>query len=234
MEQSTIRILGGGATQRLVMNFAEGFERTHGVRLHGDFGAVGGMRDRVLAGEAVDLILLTEEIVDALSRSGHVIASSKRAIGSVATSVAVPAGRPHPPLDSERQVADALRASGEIHFPDPERATAGIHFHGVMERLGLLPALRDRLRTHPNGMTAMQALADCTDGTAIGCTQTTEILATQGVELVAELPGSVGLRTLYCGAIGSRSPDAARAAGFLETLVADATIAFRREIGFRP
>ena len=233
MEQATIRILGGGATQRLVMNLAEGFERTHGVRLDCDFGAVGGMRERVLAGEAVDLILLTDGIVDALSRSGHAIAGSKRAIGSVATSVAVPVGRRHPPLYSEGELADALRAAGEIHFPDPERATAGIHFHGVIERLGLLPAVRGRLRVHPNGMTAMRALADSPNGTAIGCTQTTEILATQGVEMVAELPASAGLNTLYCGAVGSRSPDAARAAEFLESLVADTNIAFRHEIGFR-
>ena len=78
----------------------------------------------------------------------------------------------------------ALLGADAIHFPDPERATAGIHFARVLAEVGISGALfAAKAKTHANGAAAMRALAEA--GTrALGGTQATEILATPGVRLV--------------------------------------------------
>ncbi len=68
---SNLRILSGGAANGLVTALTASFTQATGLGVSGDFGAVGGMRDRVVQGEAVDLIILTRATVDQLAASGQ-------------------------------------------------------------------------------------------------------------------------------------------------------------------
>src|SRR5581483_4897753 len=116
----------------------------------------------------------------------------------------------------------------------PKLATAGIHFAGVLDRLGIARALGPRLRPFPNGATAMRELAAAGSAHPIGCTQITEILATPGVALVGPLPEDLGLATVYPSGVAARAalPDAARRLAAL--LAGDAAGRLRRRLGFEP
>jgi molybdate transport system substrate-binding protein len=208
----SLKVHSGGAAQGLVGALAAAFEREAGLTIDGTFGAVGAMRERLLAGDPSDLVILTAALIRDLGAAGHVRAEEAADIGVVTTSVAVRAGDPEPPLTDLPALRAALLSADEIFFPDPGKATAGIHFAGVLDQLGIRAELRDRLRTFPNGATAMAALARSTAGRPIGCTQTTEILSTPGLTLVAPLPPGAELATIYTAAPASRAthPEAAR------------------------
>ena len=135
------------------------FEASTGCRIDGVFGAVGAMKARLLAGEPVDIMILSRALIDGLARDGHVVARSAKDIGAVQTAIAVRSGDPAPAVGSAAELRAALLASDAIHFPDPEQSTAGIHFAKVLRDLGIRDALADRLRPAPNGATAMRALA---------------------------------------------------------------------------
>jgi molybdate transport system substrate-binding protein len=126
--------------------------------------------------------------------------------------------------DSLPAVADAaelrmvLGKADEIHFPDPEQATAGIHFAKVMKALGLWQDAARRLRPASNGAVAMRALAASTSHRPIGCTQATEILSTTGVALVAPLPPGCDLTTTYTAAVSTRSEWQAEAVNLIRLL----------------
>ena len=152
-----LRVLSGGAAQGLVEALRADFEAASGCRVDGTFGAAGAMRDRLLAGQPADLMILSRALIDELARDGHVAAASAPDIGSVETAVAVRTGDPAPPIGSVDQLGTALLAADAIHFPDPAQATAGIHFAGVLHKLGLAQVLAARLRPAPNGATAMRA-----------------------------------------------------------------------------
>ena len=107
---------------------------------------------------------------------------------SCETGVAVRAGDPAPAVGDAAGLRAALLAADAIYFPDPKLATAGIHFAKVLERLGIGADVAARLQPHPNGATAMRALAQSGAARPIGCTQVTEILSTPGVTLVGPLP----------------------------------------------
>jgi molybdate transport system substrate-binding protein len=79
---------------------------------------------------------------------------------------------------------------------------------------------------------AMAALAREGPSGALGCTQSTEILYTPGVTLVAPLPPPFALSTRYALAVSTRatSPDIARI--FAAQLTSPENAALRRRGGF--
>lgn len=228
----TLRVLSGGAAQGLVEALRADFEAASGCRIDGAFGAVGAMRERLLAGEPADLMILSRALIDGLIRDGNVDAASARDIGTVETAIAVRAGDPAPPIGSTEQLRTALLAADAIHFPDPAQATAGIHFAGMLHKLGLAQVLAARLRPAPNGATAMRALAASTSTRPLGCTQATEILSTPGIDLIGSLPEGCDLSTTYSCAVAARSALAADAAQLSALLAGDAQRALRRRLGF--
>ncbi len=186
-----LRILSGGAAHGLVQTLAPAFAEHTGYGVAGEFSAVGGLRKRIIDGEPVDLVILTQAILAELGGLGLVVPTSIRDIGGVATAIAVREGDAAPPCGDSATLREALLAADAIYFPDPELSTAGIHFRNVMANLGILEQVSSRLRTFPNGATAMKSLATAPEKRPIGCTQATEIVATRGVRLVDDLPGNM-------------------------------------------
>src|SRR5438876_882721 len=92
----TLKLLSGGAAQGLVAQLRERCLSETGCAIEGTFGAVGAMRDRLLAGEPCDLVILTQALVDQLAAEGHVGGASRQPIGVVKTGIAVKAGEDLP------------------------------------------------------------------------------------------------------------------------------------------
>jgi molybdate transport system substrate-binding protein len=190
------------------------------------------MKEALLAGEPCDVMILSDALIHTLVVAGRLRGDARVALGRVRTGIAVPTGRPHPDVASPDALRRALQAADAVYFPDPQRATAGIHFARVLASLGIAESLQERLITHPNGATAMAAMARSGLPGAIGCTQVTEILHTPGVELVAVLPAQFELATVYTAALSAQAADAALATRWLQTLAAAEHRALRESLGF--
>src|SRR5262249_5570114 len=132
-----LAVLSGGAAQGLVAALAARFKADTGCDIAGAFGAVGAMRDKLLAGVPADLLILTSALIADLARSGQVAAGSPVDIGVVRTGVAVRVGDAVPPLGDAAALRSALLAADAVYFPDPRLATAGIHFAKVLDALGI-------------------------------------------------------------------------------------------------
>ena len=144
-----IRILSGGAAYGLVMALEPAFIAKTGYTITGEFGAVGGMCQRIIAGERPDLVILTAAILKELGDANIIDQASIIAIGAVETSVAVRSQDPLPDVSTPQALRSALLASDAIYFPDPVLATAGIHFQKVLNELGISQEVAPRLRTFP-------------------------------------------------------------------------------------
>ena len=230
----TLNLLSAGAAQGLVKALQPAFEQQRGCRLDARFGAVGAMKEALLAGAACDLMVLSDSLVDALVADGRLRADARAPLGRVRTGIAVPRGSPRPDVSTPEALRAALLAADAVFFPDPQRATAGIHFARVMDTLGVQPSLQSRLRPFPNGATAMAEMARAGLPGAIGCTQVTEILYTDGVELVAVLPPQFELATVYTAAVATGAREPELAAQLLDLLSGAAQQALRTAGGFEP
>ena len=229
---TVLHILSAGAAKGLVLAMQERFSITRAVSFEYTFGAVGAMKEKFLAGEPCDLLILTAAIIDALSADRRVDANSRAALGRVHTGIAVPASQPAPDVSDASGLRGALLDARGIYLPDPERATAGIHFVNVLNALGIYESVRERLRPFPNGATAMRHMADAGEPDLIGCTQVTEINYTAGVTLAGLLPREFELATTYWLAVGSNAAEPALAQEFAALLTGAESLALRVEGGF--
>lgn len=215
----TLRLLSGGAAQRLVQAVAPRFQGETGIDVGGTFGAVGIMREKLDAGAPADLVILTAALVAQLEKEGKVVQGSTRPLGVVPTGIAVRARDPKPAIDTVDAVRAAFLASDEIYVPDLTQSTAGIHVAKVLRGMGVHGEVAARLRAFPNGNAAMAGLARAS-GRPIGCTQVTEILGTAGVVLVGPLPEAIGLATTYAAGVCTRAAAPELARRFIEMLAA--------------
>jgi len=229
-----LHLLSGGAAKGLASALQARFLAQTGLAIEGSFNAVGMMRDQLLAGAPCDVVILTDALITQLTESGHVVAGSARPLGVVKTGIAVKDGAATPLLDNEAQLRQALLSASAVYFPDPVKATAGIHFMNVLKQLGIDVELGDRLRPCPNGAAAMQALSQAGEPDAIGCTQVTEIIFAPGVQLVAPLPKEFELATVYTAAVCSRATQPQAAATLIELLTSEEAAGLRSAGGFEP
>ena len=228
-----LNLLCAGAARGLVLALKDKLAAETGAGIDGTFGAVGAMKERLLAGAPCDVIVLTAALIDGLARDGHVLPATVAPLGRVGTGIAVRAGEPLPGIADGDALRATLLASTGIVFPDPVRATAGIHFANVIERLGIHDAVAARITNYPNGATSMRELAEGPPG-RVGCTQITEIKYTPGVTLAGPLPAGYALDTVYSVAVCTRAaqPDVARV--FAAMLTGPVSSALRHAGGFEP
>lgn len=229
---SALKILSGGAAHGLVESVTAQFREKTGLELEGEFGAVGVMAGKLRAGVQADLVVLTAATVADLVRENLVTAASVRDIGRVETALAVRAGDPPVVAGDAEALRATFLAADAIFVPDTTTSTAGIHVASVLAKLGIADQVAERLRIFPNGATAMRNLAAATAARPIGCTQSTEIIATEGVILSGSLPQGYDLATVYTAAIAARADKAEPAQVLIDLLTGARQHELRTRAGF--
>ena len=231
MAKPVLRVLSAGAAKGLVQALAGPFEAERNVRIDATFDSAGAIANGVRSAGPCDLVILTAGGLDTLCAEG-LVGEPVGALGRVPTGIAVAAGDAFPDVGDADALRASLLAAPALYCPDTVRATAGIHFAGVLRTLGIAEEAAPRLRAYPNGAQAMAALAADGPRGAIGCTQITEILYTKGVALVAELAPPFALATVYGVAVATRASSSAQARAFAERLTGTASRDLRRAGGF--
>lgn len=221
---TTLNILSAGAAQAVVQTVIADFKRDTGHDAVADFGAVGAIKAKALSGNGgtpVDMIVLTNTMIDELIASGFVVAG-RFDLGKVGTGVAVRAGVAKPDVASADSLRAVLRAASVITFPDPAVATAGKIVMTCLEKLGIAAEVKGRLKFFPNGNAAMNWLATQGDEKAIGITQNTEILPIKGVTYVGPLPEAFQAKATYSAGCVANSAHKAEVKEFVTRLTSAA------------
>jgi molybdate transport system substrate-binding protein len=89
-----------------------------------------------------------------------------------------------------------------------------------------------RLRIFPNGATAMRQLALSDALRPVGCTQSTEIISTEGVVLSGSLPPGCELSTVYTAAVTAQTAHAGPAQKLIDLLTNADQEELRTRAGF--
>jgi len=226
-------ILSGGAAQSLVGSLTTALKTETGFDVDGEFGAVGLMADKLRRGGHADVVILTAAIIAKLANEGLILANSIRDVGLVETALAVRAGDPLVTVKDGDDLRRIFLASDAIFVPDTTTSTAGIHVANVLQKLGIAGEVKGRLRIFPNGATAMRHLAASDAVRPIGCTQATEIISTQGIQLCGALPPGCELATMYTAAVTTQAAAAQQSARrLIELLTSAKARESRRRAGF--
>jgi molybdate transport system substrate-binding protein len=229
---NAINILSGGAAQGLVASLTPKFKALTGFDIAGEFGAVGAMADKLRNGVPTDVVILTAALVDRLATEKLVVPTSVSDVGLVETALAVRAGDPQVKVADTAALRAAFLAADAIFVPDTRASTAGIHIAKVLDRLGIGGEVASRLKIYPNGATAMRHMAMSNAASPIGCTQSTEIISTEGVVLSGSLPTGCELATMYTAGITAQAAHPREAQTLIDLLIGVDRQTLRTAAGF--
>ena len=229
---SSLNILSGGAAHGLVRSLASDFKARTGFEITGEFGAVGVMADKLRKGTATDIVILTAALLAKLAEEKLIVAATIADIGRVETALAVRAGDALATVKDADDLRRTLQESDAIFVPDTKASTAGIHVANVLQQLGIADGVAGRLKIFPNGATAMRELAASKSRRPIGCTQSTEIISTEGVTLSGALPPGCELATTYTAGITAAAAHPQQAQQLIALLTGAAQQEQRQRAGF--
>src|ERR1700760_2014608 len=227
-----LNILSGGAAQGLVGSLGAKFKAATGFDIAGEFGAVGAMADKLRQGIPTDIVILTTAIIAKLAEENRVTAGSVADVGLVETALAVRSRDPKVQATDTATLREAFLAADAIFVPDIRASTAGIHVAKVLQQLGIAETVAGRLEIYPNGATAMRRMAESQTARPIGCTQSTEIISTEGVVLSGSLPTGFDLATMYTAGVTTQTAHASQAQALIDLLTGADQQAQRIAAGF--
>lgn len=227
-----VGVLSGGAVEPGLHAAAAVFEKETGHRLALRFATAPQMRERVLAGETVDVVIAPPEAIDEFVQSGRALGAPRVAVGRVGVGVAVRAGLPLPDISSAEAVWRLMLASESLVF---NRASTGLYLEGLLKRQGLYERLQPHITRYPDGASVMSHLVRG-QGREVGFGASTEILMLrgQGLQYVGPLPTEIQNHTRYVAVplAAAREPDAALA--WLRFLAGPAARAIFQHHGIDP
>jgi molybdate transport system substrate-binding protein len=211
-----IKVLTAGALKSLVVAESPEFERQTGNRLVIESDTAGGLARRVLGGEAFDLVIVTQEGIDALAQKGKVDAGSALPLARIGIGVAVREGAPRPDIRSVDAFKRALLGARAVAYIDPAAGgSSGIYLSTLFERMNIADQVRRKAVLVPGGLVAQKLV----DGQAdIALQQISELFGVPGVAVLGPIPEEIQHFTTYVAAVGAASADKAAARALIEQL----------------
>jgi molybdate transport system substrate-binding protein len=221
-QAADIKVLSAGALRSLMQELAGDFEKASGNHLVLDFATAGGVEQRIAAGEAVDVAILTEPRIKTLEGDGKIVKDSIALIGRAAIGLAVKKGTPHPDISSVAAFRRTLLIARSIAYTDPASGgTSGIHIAKMFDRLGIAGDLKAKLRpiSGSAGEPPLVGGAVATGEAEIGIQPISELMGIPGIEIVGRLPAELQSPELvYFAGIPAASAQPAPAHALIEFL----------------
>ena len=210
---TTLKILGAGPVKRGVSRLAADFEKSSGHKVSVEFAGAPGVRERVLAGEAVDVAVVPQSAMEEFEKQGKVVAGTGALIGRSRMGIVVRKGAELPDISDTEAFKRAMAGAEAIVC---NVASSGVYMVKLLEKLGIGEATKDKVLKLADTVKVMEHVAG-SPARAIGVGQLAEIseLVDKGlaIALVAPLPDAIQNVTAYHAGVtaASREQEAARA-----------------------
>src|SRR5438105_10885762 len=133
-----LKLLSALVMKPAISELSSDFEHTTCHKLTLSYDSAGAVKNRLQAGEAADVVIIQKPAVEELIKEGKLIPRSNIILARSGVAAAVARGAPRPDISSTEAFKLALLAARSIAYPIPDAGHAsGIHFRGVIERLGI-------------------------------------------------------------------------------------------------
>ena len=209
------KVLSTMALRSVLEEMIPQFERASGHRVVIAYETSNIMADRVRDGEAVDLAILTPELIDGLAKQGHIAANSNVTLTRSGVGIVVRAGAPKPDISSVDALKRALLNAKSIAYTSTGQS--GTYFAGLIERLGIAAEVQAKAKIPAGGSTGELVAKNEAE---MAVQQIPELMATPGVDFVGPFPPEVQFMTAFAAGISAaaKQPHAAQALiKFLQT-----------------
>ncbi len=205
------------------------FESETGCKLvvTSDVGA--GLIRRINAGEPFDLFAGTPAQIDGLIKDGKVIADTRTNLVRSGIGMEVRAGVPKPDISTVEAFKRTLLNAKSIAYL--KEGASGVYLAGLLDRLGIADAIKAKVQRPDTDIVSERVAKGEVE---IGMVVVTQILTTQGVQLVGPLPPEIQFYITFAGTVSSNSPVPDIARALLKFLTGPIAIPVIKSQGMEP
>jgi molybdate transport system substrate-binding protein len=199
----TIKLLTTGAFKPAAQDIIANFERQSGHKVTVVNDTAGALRQRVMAGERFDVLVLTQDGLEALIGTGKIDDGSITPLAKVGIGVAVALSAPQPNISSVEGFRQTLLAARAVAYMDPAAgATSGIYLARLFQTMGIAPEIAKKAVLVRGGLSAERVARGEAD---IAIQQASELKVVPSVKIVGYLPEPIQNYTVYAGALAANT-----------------------------
>jgi molybdate transport system substrate-binding protein len=217
---STLAVMG--AMQELIARY-----KAAGSPISADFAPTVALLERLRAGEAADIAILTAQGIDDLIAEGVIKPGTRTDIARSFVGVAVKAGAPKPDITTVEQFKATLLQARTVAYS--KIGASGIFFAGLLDRLSIAGAVRSLIV--PSGFTAERLITGEAD---LAVQQISELMMVPGIEVVGPLPPEIQTVAIFSGGLVTRSSHPEYATALLRSLASPAIAPVLQRTGLEP
>lgn len=198
-----ILLMSGGAPKDVLLTLVPQFEKATGHRVTMQHVLVSALRQRILAGENADVLLMPTSVLDNLETMRKILPEDRAAYGILKLVAIVKAGAPRPDISSVDAFRRVLVDAPSVVYSTPASTPSGAHLASMVSQLGISDIVERKVTYRPALEGGVNMVAD--GRAAIGIYPASEVVHVDGVALLGPLPEPLQLTLVYGGAIASTS-----------------------------
>ncbi len=229
VQAEELKVIASTGVYSVMQQMIPGFERQTGIKLAVTYDTSNIILQRVQAGEAADLIILTSSAIDDLIRQGKVAAAGRTNLASSGIGLAIRAGEKHPDIGTPEALKKTLLEAQSIAFTGT--GASGIYFLTVANQLGIGEQVKAKAISPPGGHIAKLVAAG---DAQLGVQMKSELLGVPGSEYIGPLPAPLQMNTVFTVGIFSNSSHVAQALELVRYLSAPAQAPIYQKLGMDP
>jgi molybdate transport system substrate-binding protein len=208
-QQTALRVLASNGVKAALEELEATSERQAGRSIEMTFGTSASTKQRIEAGEAFDVAVLTSEVMDELAKAGKIVAASRKPLGRSGIGIGARAGATKVDIRSAETLKRTLVNARALTWASDGASRP--HIARMLERLGIAEAVHSKTILEQGSVRAAARVASGDAEFII--TLISEIMPVPGLELVGPLPKEFQNYVSFAAAIGSSTAnvEAARA-----------------------
>jgi molybdate transport system substrate-binding protein len=226
MTANPLKIISSMATREVLAELAARFQQDTGRTVTTE--AAGGVdvAKRVQNGEAVDVVVLANNVIDKLIADGKLRTGSRVDLVKSGIAIAVRAGASRPDIATEEAVKRAVLAAQTLSY---STGPSGVYLEKMFERWGILADIKSRIVVPPPGVPVGSLVAS--GRVELGFQQLSELQNLAGIQVVGPLPPAIQSITVFSGGVSATSADAEAARALLAYMAAPVATGVKQKHG---
>jgi molybdate transport system substrate-binding protein len=225
-----IIVMSGGAPKDALLTLVPQFEKLTGHHVTTQHVLVSALRQRILAGETADVLLMPTTVLDNLATLQKILPENRAAFGILKLVAIVKDGAPRPDISTVDAFRRALVEAPSVVYSTPASTPSGAHMASTVSQLGISDTVERKVTYRPALEGGVSMVAE--GRAAIGIYPASEVVHVAGIASLGPLPEPVQLTLIYGGAIAATSKTPGPARDFIRFLAAPENRAVWRHEGF--